>query len=120
MYTGIVETCGKRISKALTIKGMKQTELCRLAKIPKSSLSSYISDVYDPKQDRLYAMAEVLDVDPVWLMGYDVPMEREKKAPEKLELNEGEKMLLDLFRRVPVESQPMVLDVLRAVLKQSQ
>lgn len=120
MYTGRVETCGKRISKALTLKGMKQTELCALAKIPKGSLSLYVNDAYEPKQDRLYIMAEVLDVDPVWLMGYDVPMEREKKTPDKIQLSEGEEMLLDLFRRVPVESQQMVLDLIKAVLKQHQ
>lgn len=120
MYTGRVETCGKRISKALALRDMKQAELCTLAKIPKGSLSLYVNDAYEPKQDRLYVMAEILDVDPVWLMGYDVPMEREKKTPEKLQLSEGEEMLLDLFRRVPVESQPMVLDLIKAVLKQHQ
>ena len=120
MYTGRIETCGKRIIKALALKEMKQTELCTLTKIPKSSLSLYISDAYEPKQDRLYIMAEVLDVDPVWLMGYDVPMEREKKTPDKITLTEGEEMLLDLFRRVPVESQQMVLDMIKIALKQNQ
>lgn len=99
---------------------MKQADLCTLAKVPKSSLSLYLSDAYEPKQDRLYMMADALDVDPVWLMGYDVPMEREKDTPEKLKLNEGEEMLLDLFRRVPVESQQMVLDMIKIVLKQYQ
>lgn len=120
MYTGRIESCARRISKALELKGMKQTELCKLAKIPKSSLSIYISGAYEPKQDRLYDMAKVLDVDPVWLMGYDVPMERKENTPEKLELNEGEEMLLELFRRVPVESQQMVLEMIKIALKQSQ
>lgn len=120
MYTGRIETCSQRISKALSLRNMKQAELCALAKIPKSSLSIYISGAYEPKQDRLYDMAKALDVDPVWLMGYDVPMEREKNTPEKLQLSEGEEMLLDLFRRVPVERQQLVLDMLRVVLKQDQ
>ena len=117
MYTGRVETCSERISKALAIRGMKQSELCALAKIPKSSLSIYISGSYEPKQDRLYDMAKALDVDPVWLMGYDVPMEREKKTPDNTELTEGEELLLELFRQVPVESQQMVLDMIKAALK---
>ncbi len=120
MYTGIIESCGRRITKALKLRKMKQTELCALAKIPKSSLSSYISDAYEPKQDRLYMMAEALDVDPVWLMGYDVPMEREKNTPDKIKLTEGEEMLLDLFRRIPVESQQMVLDMIKIALKPHQ
>lgn len=120
MYKNRIETCSKRITQALNIRGMKQADLCTLAKVPKSSLSLYLSDAYEPKQDRLYMMADALDVDPVWLMGYDVPMEREKDTPEKLKLNEGEEMLLDLFRRVPVESQQMVLDMIKIVLKQYQ
>ncbi len=120
MYTGRVETCSKRISQALNIRGMKQTELCTLAKVPKGSLSLYISGAYEPKQDRLYMMAEALDVDPVWLMGYDVPMERQKNTPDSIKLSEGEEMLLELFRRVPVESQQMVLDMIKIALKQHQ
>ena len=117
MYTGRVESCSNRISQALSIRGIKQAELCKRAKIPKSSLSIYISGAYEPKQDRLYDMAKVLDVDPVWLMGYDVPMERQKKTPAEQELSEGEKILLELFRQIPAESQPMVLEMIRVALK---
>ena len=31
---------------------MKQSELCKLANVPKSSLSLYLSGAYEPKQDR--------------------------------------------------------------------
>lgn len=49
----------------------------------------------------------------------DVPIEQEETL-EKIQLNEGEEMLLDLFRRVPVESQQMVLDMIKIALKQNQ
>ena len=68
------ETCGKRIEKALMIKGMKQADLCKLTGIPKSSLSLYLKGAYEPKQDKLYKMADALNVSDLWLMGYDVPM----------------------------------------------
>lgn len=117
MYSGRVESCSQRISKALSIREIKQIELCELAKIPKSSLSLYLSGAYEPKQDRLYAMAQALDVDPVWLMGYDVPMERkENPSFDKSELTEGENMLLELFRKVPVDKQQLVLQMIRAAL----
>lgn len=119
MYSGRIETCGKRIAQALSTKGMKQSELCKRAKVPKSSLSLYLSGAYEPRQDRIYEMATVLDVDPVWLMGYDVPMEREEKniSTNELQLTDGEKMLLDLFNQVPKENQQMVLDMIRIALK---
>ena len=113
-----VATCAERIKKALTIKGMKQSDLCRLTKIPKSALSQYISGAFEPKQDRIYLMAQALNVSEAWLMGLDVPMERQvkKNAPEEPKLTEGEKMLLELFRRVPEEQQTLVLQMIRAAL----
>lgn len=116
MYKERVASCGQRISKALIMRGMRQFELCKLANVPKSSLSLYLSGAYEPKQDRLYAMAKALNVNEAWLMGYDTPMEREKTSPEEPKLTEGEKMLLDLFRRVPEDQQQLVLQMIRVAL----
>ena len=115
------EACSKRIARALSVRQMKQTELCEKAGIPKSSLSLYLSGAYEPKQDRLYLMAQALSVDPVWLMGFDVPMEKEttkkEASPDKLALTEGEKLMLELFRKIPEERQPEALELLRVALK---
>lgn len=116
MYNARIESCGKRISKALEIRRMKQAELCRLANVPKGSLSLYLREAYEPKQDRIYEMAKVLNVSEAWLMGYDVPMERQTTPSPEIQLSEGEKVLLDLFRRVPEESQQLVLQMIRAAL----
>ena len=119
MYSPRVESCSQRLAKALKIKNMKQTDLCKLAKVPKSSLSLYLSGAYEPKQDRIYEMAKVLNVGEAWLMGYDVPMERQdpqQSSPDKVELTEGEKVLIGLFRRVPEDQQQLVLQMIRAAL----
>jgi transcriptional regulator with XRE-family HTH domain len=118
MYKKRIEMCGKRIERALAIKGLKAADLCRLANVPKSSLSLYLSGAYEPKQDRIYSMAKVLDVSEAWLMGYDVPMEREEKiSPDEPKLTEGEKMLLDLFKQIPESKQQLVLEMIRLALK---
>lgn len=54
-------------------RGMTQTELCRISGIPKSALSQYVTGLFRPKQDRTLTLARALQVDPAWLMGYDVP-----------------------------------------------
>lgn len=111
------ETISARIKRALRIKGMKQAELCHITKIPKSSISQYLSGDFEPKADRIYLIAKALNVSEAWLMGFDVPMDREKSSPPKSnELNEGEKMLLDLFRRVPEDKQKIVLQMIRVAL----
>lgn len=117
MYKERVESCGQRIAQALHLRGMKQSDLCKFANVPKSSLSLYLSGAYEPKQNRIYDMARVLNVSEAWLMGYDVPMEREAKSPPKEpQLSEGEELLLELFRQVPPEKQELVLQMIRVAL----
>ena len=114
-----VATCAERIKTALNIKGMKQSELCKLTKIPKSALSQYISGAYEPKQDRIYLISRALNVSETWLMGLDVPMDRKSPSSDKVaepDITEGEQILLDLFRRVPEDQQKLVLQMIRVAL----
>ena len=119
MYKERVETCAQRIKTALKIREMKQVDLCNMAKVPKSSLSLYLSGAYEPRQDRLAEMSQVLNVSEAWLMGYDVPMERgavETSEPKVVALSEYEQLMVDLLRRVPEDKQKMVIDVIQTVL----
>ena len=119
MHQNQVESCAVRIKKALSIRNMKQSELCAKTKISKSVLSEYISGAYEPKQDRVFIIAQALNVDPVWLMGFDVPMEEENKKSspnEEGSLTEGEKQVLELFRAIPEDQQTVVLAMIRAAL----
>ena len=119
MYRGRIDSCSNRIKMALSIRAMKQSEICHITKIPKSALSQYISGAFEPKQDRIYLISKALNVSEAWLMGYDVPMERKEvksSSPSESDLSEGEKMLLDLFRRVPEDKQELVLQMIRVAL----
>lgn len=64
-----------RLKHAITVRMMKQIELCEKTNIPKSAMSQYVSGSFEPKQDRVAAIAAALNVSEAWLMGYDVPME---------------------------------------------
>ena len=109
-----VATCAERIKTALSVKGVKQSELCRVTQIPKSALSQYISGAYEPKQDRIYLISRALNVSEGWLMGLDVPMERtkEKSSPSESDLPEGERMLLELYRRVSDDTKEILITML--------
>ncbi len=118
MYEERKSNCSKRIGAALAIRNMKQSELCEKTKIPKSAISQYISGAFEPKQDRIHLIARELDVSEAWLMGYDVPMGRDKKtSPNKPTLTKGEEEMLDLFRLIPEEHQQMVIEMIRVALK---
>ena len=105
------EACSKRISKALSIRNMKQTDLCNITGIPKSAISQYISGAFEPKQDRIFLIANALDVSEAWLMGFDVPMERETPSNDKQELTEGERLILDLYDRLPEDKKRILIEM---------
>lgn len=70
------ESFKNRLNKAMQIRNIKPVELVEKTKISKANISCYMSGKYEAKADGLKLLADALNVDPVWLMGYDVPMER--------------------------------------------
>ena len=90
-----MEPICKRIQTALDIRGMKQVDLVNITGIGKSSISTYLSGEYEPKQKNLYKIAKALDVSESWLMGYDVPMERQELIPNNI-------TKLEKFQKVPL------------------
>jgi transcriptional regulator with XRE-family HTH domain len=115
LYEERKSNCSARIADALSIRNMKQSELSEKTNIPKSAISQYISGAFEPKQDRIYIIAKALNVSEAWLMGYDVPMERQKSIPDEKTLTEEEREWLDLFRRIPKTSQPLARLLLDSV-----
>lgn len=70
-------TFAKRLAQALELRGITQTELSKRTNINKSSISTYLKGEYKAKQDKVDLLANALNVSPVWLMGYDIPMQRD-------------------------------------------
>ena len=70
-----------RLYEAMTIRGKKAVDLTRDLDIPKSAVSQYLSGKSQNMDSaRLYAIAKYLDVSEPWLLGYDVPLERQDPA----------------------------------------
>ena len=65
-----------RLKQAMDAKDMKAVDLCNKTGIPKGAISYYLNGRSEPKADRLFIIAKVLDVSEAWLLGYDVQMER--------------------------------------------
>lgn len=63
-----------RLQEALDLRQISQQELSEKTKIPKASISQYLSGYAKPKDDRIHLMSRALDVQEPWLLGYDVPI----------------------------------------------
>lgn len=71
------ESSSSRLKKALDIRNMKQVEVVEKTGISKSLLSMYINGKAEPRQNNIHKLAKLLRVNETWLMGYDVPMDKE-------------------------------------------
>lgn len=80
-----IEDCRSRIKKAMSLRGMSQSEIVEKTNIKKSALSQYLSGRISPRQNVLIELSKVLRVNEVWLMGYDVPYLDQKIKPGKSE-----------------------------------
>lgn len=94
----------QRLRFAIDRAGLKAQDLANRSGIGKSSISQYLSGSHAPSNKSAGAMAEVLGVNPVWLMGFDVPM----NAPLSSELTDYERALIDAYRTADAGTQQAV------------
>lgn len=68
-----------RLQYALDLREKKAVDLSKDLDIPKSAVSQYLSGK-SQKMDsrRLFAICQYLNVSEPWMLGFDVPMERQK------------------------------------------
>jgi transcriptional regulator with XRE-family HTH domain len=65
-----------RLREAMELRGLRAVDLVEKTDIPKGAISYYLAGRSQPKADRIYMLAQALDVNEAWLLGYDVPMHR--------------------------------------------
>jgi transcriptional regulator with XRE-family HTH domain len=109
-----VTTIGARITAALN--GRTYEEIGDPLGLSKQAISSYVTGERNPRKLTIKAMAELLSVNECWLMGYDVPKEREIKiekpaAPEWDDEQAQEN--IELFNQLSGEDKEDVLRYLR-------
>jgi transcriptional regulator with XRE-family HTH domain len=103
----------ERLKEAMRIRQLKQADLSRLTGLAKGGISNYVTGRYEPKSDVINKLAKALNCSEMWLWGYDVPMDRVNNTPpEEPQLSEGEKMWLQLYRRLSDETREILIESL--------
>lgn len=110
-----MSTIGSNISLFRKALGWTQEDLAnKVGYKSKSTINKIELGINDIPQSKIAQFARVLGTTPAVLMGWK---EDDKiDSPTEPTLTEGEKMLLDLFRRVPEDKQRMLLDMIRVAL----
>lgn len=70
-----IDTFQNRLQKAINVRNIKPVELHEKTGISESLISKYLSGHAIARQKKLSLLSDALSISPVWLMGYDIPME---------------------------------------------
>lgn len=119
------ETISQRLIQIMNERNLKQIDIIRLTepycnrfkiRIGRNDLSQYISGKVEPRQNKIYILAKALDVNEAWLMGFDVPKERDLTVEKELvtaypeALSDTEKNLLTTFKKLSTPGKEKVID----------
>lgn len=83
-----------RLNEALLESGMSATELSVKIGLSKQAISMYASGSRHPKQPTIEAIARTLNINPMWLIGFDTEkymkqsLKEEKAAPFSSDISE--------------------------------
>lgn len=90
-----------RLNQLMAERNWKQVDIINNSKkfqeklgvqLGKSALSQYVNGVQAPDQKKLSLLALTFDVSEAWLMGYDVPRERESVVENEYTSSDLRKM----------------------------
>ena len=106
-----MDSIANRMKIAMSNLKISQAELVKRTGIGKSSISTYLTGEYEPKQKNLYKIAVALNVNEAWLMGLDVPMERKSATTDELMI---------LFNSLDDNQRNNVIDYIQFLKSQSK
>lgn len=112
-----MDTVSARLKEILAIRGITQKDLVAMAapickekglKLSTSKLNQYVTGKSRPDVPMIMLMAEVLEVNPAWLDGWDAPM---KPITPTSEASTDERMevIKDIFPRLTQFEQRQIV-----------
>ena len=112
------EGMAQRIKSLRQEKGLTLEQVADVVGVGKSTVRKWETGmIANMKRDKIADLAKALGTTPAYLMGWEEDESEEKEiSPAEPKLTEGEKVLLDLFNRVPEDQQQLVLQMIRAAL----
>lgn len=91
MDSNRTDSFANRLAIAMQLNNINQIELAEKTKafsktISQSLINKYLKGKALARQDNIYILCKILNVDEAWIMGFDTPMER---TPDEARTNSG-------------------------------
>ena len=109
---GNKEVFAKNLSYYLNRFGRDQREVAEAIGVAPSTFNEWMRAKKYPRIDKIEMLANYFGV----LKSDLIEEVSDNQSPSEPQLTEGEKVLLDLFNRVPEDKQKLVLQMIRAAL----
>lgn len=116
----------QRLKQIMDMRGYRQVDILAAAepyckkygvKLGKNALSQYVSGKVEPNQERLTILGLALGVSEAWLLGYDVPMER--NVTPTAEAGDGRtKEYVELFELLNADQQALIIHAIKGLLSE--
>ena len=107
----VKRTIASNIKRARLDANMTQAEAADKLGITAQAVSNFERGINGIENSMLLRMCEIYNTSMSYVLG-----EEEENSPSEFVLTEGEKDLLELFRLIPEDQQPVVLAMIRAAL----
>lgn len=118
------ELTAKRLKQALNNRNMIPQELAEQSKVNKASISQYINGSHAPSNISSGKMGPVLGVNPLWLMGFDVPMIPDNTQNTDLANYSKRGVTINVLGRVaagiPIEAVEDIIDTEEITVEMAQ
>jgi transcriptional regulator with XRE-family HTH domain len=110
---GNKEVFAKNLAKYLNRSGKSQREMADIVGVSSSTFNEWLKAKKYPRIDKIEFLANYFGI-----LKSDLIEEAndKKSSPNEESLTEGEKVMLELFRAIPEDQQPVVLAMIRAAL----
>ena len=110
---GNKEIFAKNLAYYLARSGRDQKEVAEVVGVAPSTFNEWMRAKKYPRIDKIEILANYFGI-----LKSDLIEDSSEDgySPSELQLTEGEKVLLDLFNRVPEDQQQLVLQMIRAAL----
>lgn len=106
-----VDTFQHRFRVALAESDYKKTDIANKLGVARSVISRYSKDV-TPKDDKVEEIAKILNVNSMWLLGYDVEKERVEIVADD---EQSEKLIefTDIFWNINIGDQEIIIETIK-------
>ena len=108
-----MKTFNERFSYLINQSAMNASEIANALGVSKQTISAWRTGERSPRKPMIESIADFFNVNIPWLMGYDVPMEREHDVPSSSDPELEE--FIRRFLALSPENRRRILDLMRAL-----